>query len=180
MLGTAAAAAAAVAVDVGDHHYLLPPSTVVEHQAGGAVSAEAPVPFFTSLYPPAAPATGWQLHGRARHVLFTRPEPAHPWTPPAAPGQPPAPGPWTSDVVRDGVHVWGDLSAGTTVSQLFLTYDGRTDFYVHCDASAVWNFERACEAVWNDAGLLAVFPIYGNRVAVAPAVVDMFRAAVRG
>lgn len=146
---------------------------------GTAMEVELPATFWNSLYRNPAAATGWQLEPREMPLRLTLPDDIYAWSSGQPAGHPPVPQTLRPEGVQHGVHVWKDTTSHAVFGRLLLTYDGRTDFYVVCDRRQIWNQQESCDLVWNDAGVLVVFPIYGNLVATAPGVVDAFVAAVR-
>ena len=172
-------------VEFQGRHYHLPlpakqlsdPNQV--QRFGAAVEVELPTAFWNSLYHEPAVATGWQLEAGEMPLRLTLPDDTFVWASGQPAGRPPVPQPLGSDGVQHGVHVWEDTTSRAAFGRLLLTYDGRADFYVACDNRQIWNQRDSCNLVWNDAGVLAVFPIYGNLVASAPSIIDAFVAAIR-
>ncbi len=146
---------------------------------GAAMEVELPATFWNSLYHHPAVATGWQLEPRDMPLRLTLPDDIYFWSAGQPAGHPPVPQTLRSDGVQHKVHVWEDTTSHAAFGRLLLTYDGRADFYVVCDHREIWNKYESCDLIRNDAGVLAVFPIYGNLLATAPSVVDAFVAAIR-
>ncbi|MCJ1296567.1 hypothetical protein MMC34_008133 [Xylographa carneopallida] len=146
---------------------------------GTAMEIELSTVFWNSLYRKPAAATGWQLNPREMPLRLTLPDDIYVWSSGQPAGHPPMPQTLRSDGVQHGVPVWEDTTSLAASGRLLLTYAGRTDFYVVCDRRQLWNQQDSCDLVWKDAGVLAVFPIYGNLVATAPGVVNAFVAAIR-
>ncbi len=146
---------------------------------GSAMEVELPAAFWNSLYRSPAAATGWQLDPQDMPLRLTLPDDIYVWSSGQPAGHPPVPQRLRSDGVQHGVRVWEDTTSRAPFGRLLLTYGGRTDFYVVCDRHQIWNQRESCDLVWNDSGVLAVFPIYGNLVATAPYVVDAFVTAIR-
>ncbi|MGI4940892.1 MAG: hypothetical protein ACRYHQ_10085 [Janthinobacterium lividum] len=167
-------------VEFRGQSYQLPlgPSADVR-RLGDAAEVDLPTTFWNSLYHGPAMATGWQTEPGEMPLRLTLPDKSYVWSPGHEAGRPPVPQTLVSDGVRRGVHVWEDTASHAPFGRLLLTYAGRTDFYVVCDRRQIWNQQSSCDLVWNDAGVLAVFPVYGNLISYAPSVLDAFVAAIR-
>ncbi|MGI4939558.1 MAG: hypothetical protein ACRYHQ_03135 [Janthinobacterium lividum] len=160
--------------------YRLPsgPSTTIR-RFGHAAEVDLPTAFWNSLYHGPAVATGWQTAPGEMPLRLTLPDEIYVWADGQEAGRPPVPQTLVSEGVQHGVHVWEDPASHAAFGRLLLTYDGRADLYVACDRRQIWNQQDSCDLLWNDAGVLAVFPIYGNLVAYAPSMLDAFVTAIR-
>ncbi len=152
---------------------------LVQRFGDDAMEVELPTSFWNSLYHAPAAATGWQLSPGDMPLRLTLPDEFYMWSAGQPANRPPVPQRLVSVGMQRGVHVWQDPASRAPLGRLLLSYPGRADFYVICDRQQIWNQHDSCDLVWNDAGVLAVFSIYGNLVAYAPGVVDAFVAATR-
>ncbi len=167
-------------VEFHGRSYRLPSGPSADAQRFGyATEIDLPNTFWNSLYHSPAMATGWQTAPGEMPLRLTLPDDIFVWSADQAPGRPPVPQALVSDGIQHGVHVWEDTTSHVPFGRLLLTYEGRADFYVVCDRRQIWNQQESCDLLWNDAGVLAVFPIYGNLIAYAPGVLDAFIAAIR-
>lgn len=167
-------------VEFHGRSYQLPSGPSAEvRRFGHAAEVDLPTSFWNGLYHSPAVTTGWQTAAGEMPLRLTLPDEIFVWSAGQPPGHPPVPQTLASDGVQHGVHVWEDATSRAVFGRLLLTYDGRPEFYVACDRRQIWNQQDSCDLLWNDAGTLAVFPIYGNLVAYAPSVLDAFVAAIR-
>ncbi len=160
-----------------NHHYLFPAGTHTNSfhdELGNWQSAEILVyhKFWQEVLGRVAPLDGWMAIGDSsgpRMIYLTKPSDLIQFIKQNNPRLPPVRGPVKLKSKQGSVMFWTSLDPDIYIEGLtYVTFEGRTDFYLECTERDIGDWQKACDVLWYDGGIVHKFGIAGDWIARTP------------